>query len=97
MDESAYEKWWALHVRSARGESLTDGEQSLYEHGLKQLHGQEVLAEDIESMRKARQTVVELDVRCDQLHARVKKLKDEIACLKAPLSPDIRRSLGIED
>jgi len=97
MDESAYEKWWALHVRSARGESLSDEEQAIYARGLKQLHNQEVLADDVESMRKARKAVMALDTRCDQLHAQRKHLKDEIAHLEAALSPDVRRSLGIED
>jgi hypothetical protein len=97
MSELEFEKWWALHIRSARGESLTDDERALYHKGLRELHGQEALFEDLDSMRKAREAVMALDSRCDQLHARRKQLKERIAHLEASLSPEVRRSLGIED
>ena len=31
MDDSAFQAWWELHVRVARGESLAPAEQVIYE------------------------------------------------------------------
>lgn len=96
MDEVAYQHWWALHVRSVRGEPLTREEAVIYTHGLKRLHDEEVLAGDFQAMREAREAVMALDSRCEQLQERRKQLKERVARLEATLSPDVRRQLGIE-
>ena len=95
MDDLEYQEWSTLHVRFARGEILTEEEQAIYERGLKQLHEEEVLAGDIQSIREAREAVMALDSRCDELHARRQQLKEKITELEAALSPDTRKNLGI--
>jgi len=96
MDKAAYQHWWALHVRSVRGEPLTDEEAAVYTGELKRLHAEEVLAGDFQAMREAREAVMALDSRCEQLQERRKQLKERVARLEATLSPEVRRRLGIE-
>lgn len=96
MDKAAYQRWWALHVRSVRGERLTHEEAATYTQGLKRLHDKEVLAGDFQPMREARDAVMALDSRCEQLQERRRQLKERIVQLEATLSPDVRRKLGIE-
>lgn len=92
----AYQHWWALHVRSVRGEPLTHEDAATYAQGLRRLHDEEVLAGDFQAMREAREAVMALDSRCEQLQERRKQLKERVATLEATLSPDVRRQLGIE-
>ncbi len=40
MSEFDYESWWALHLRIAKGESLSAQETTAYESGLIHLEGQ---------------------------------------------------------
>jgi len=96
MDKAAYQRWWALHVRSVRGERLTHEEAATYTQGLKRLHDEEVLAGDFQPMREARDAVMALDSRCEQLQERRRQLKERIVQLEATLSPAVRRKLGIE-
>jgi polyhydroxyalkanoate synthesis regulator phasin len=96
MDKAAYQHWWALHVRSVRGEPLTHEEAATYTQELKRLHDEEVLVGDFQRMREARDVVMALDSICEQLHERRRELKERVARLEADLSPDVRRQLGIE-
>ena len=41
MDETTYHTWWALHLRTTRGEHLNSEEQATYEAGLRQLQQEE--------------------------------------------------------
>lgn len=43
MDAAAQQHWWELHLRVARGESLTPEERNLYEATLRQLDESERL------------------------------------------------------
>ncbi len=95
MDNLKYQEWSALHVRSARDEILTEEELAIYERGLKQLHEEEVLAGDTQSIRETREAVMALDSKCDELHGRRQQLKDKIAVLEAAFPPDTRKNLGI--
>jgi|CXWL01.1.fsa_nt_gi cell division protein FtsB len=97
MDQIKSEQWWVLHVRRARGESLSQEEMATYESELKRLHDDEILAEDLPALRQARQAVIDLDRRCDQLQTRRQNLKQEIARLESALSDETRQQLGIED
>jgi hypothetical protein len=97
MDNLEYQEWSALHVRFARGEILTEEEQAIYQRGLKQLHEEEVLAGDVQSIREARDAVMALDSKCDELHARRQQLKEKIAVLEAALTPDMRKDIGIAE
>jgi len=35
MDDAKYRRWWQLHLRVARGETLNPAEQAEYARGLK--------------------------------------------------------------
>jgi hypothetical protein len=74
MDKAAYQQWWALHVRSARGESLAKEEAAIYEQGLQELHDEEVLAADLQPLREARDAVMALDAQCERLQERRRQL-----------------------
>jgi hypothetical protein len=97
MDPSAYQTWWALHVRTCRDEPLSEAEHATYAAGLKELHAQEVLANDPASLRQARQAVLDLDTKCDELQARRRQLRRDMSRLEAALSQETRRRLGIEE
>ena len=46
MSEFDYESWWALHLRVAKGESLSAHETTAYESGLIHLEGQPAGADE---------------------------------------------------
>ncbi|MCY2991362.1 MAG: hypothetical protein NTY19_26335 [Planctomycetota bacterium] len=94
MDTPTNQPWWALHVRVSRGEMLSEEQRITYEKGLKELHDEESLA-DLSVLRQTRAAVMELDAKCDELHARRQQLKGRIAHLEAALTEEARRNLGI--
>ena len=96
MDNVTYQQWWQLQVRASRGEVLTEEERISYEDGLRELHSQEVLTEDLSALRQARAAVLELDAKCEQLHVRRQQLRRQATRLEAALSQETRRTLGIE-
>ena len=97
MDKATYEQWWQLHVRASRGEVLSEDERSHYEDGLRDLHSQEALTDDLSTLHQTRAAVLELDAKCEQLHRQRQQLRGRIARLEAALSEETRRMLGIED
>ena len=94
MDETTYQRWWALHLRQARGESLNAEEQVGYETGLRQLHQEEILCDDIAVMRKVRGTVAALEAEHAQLYARREVLDAEIAAQETYIAK-LRQLLGL--
>ena len=87
MEEATYRTWWALHLRAARGESLTGEEREQHEAGLRQLHQGEVLRE-ADALRQERAAVKALEEENARLSARREHLEAEIAALEAALSPE---------
>ena len=83
MDNMGYQHWWQFHVRASRGEVLTEEERISYEDGLRELHSQEVLTEDLSTLRQARAAVLALDAKCEQLHVRRQQLRRQVAGLEA--------------
>ncbi len=65
MSGSDYEKWWDLHLRVAKGESLSDQEASIYESGLDQLDSQQTHADESLKYLQALRTAIQ---RADMLH-----------------------------
>ena len=59
MEQAAYEQWWQLHLRTARGEKLRPDEQSLYEAGRRDLEREECFSEAIDA-RTARDHLAKL-------------------------------------
>lgn len=88
--------WWALHLRKARGETLTDEERAAYEKGLRELQRGGMFPGDIETLRQLRAEMTRLKAECAELKALEAELDRQIAELEAKLSPDIRALLGTE-
>jgi hypothetical protein len=93
MDQKSYSEWWALHVRAARGEGLTEEERITHEAGLKQLQQEEVLDGDLTALRLARQRLRALEGEQIELRAQQRELDQKISALEAALN-ERTRSFG---
>ena len=96
MDETAYQTWWRLHLRSTRGETLKPEEQATYERGLGELHETECIGGDTASLREKRAHVAQLRADNAELSAHRQQLDQEIAALEEALSLGTKQALGVE-
>lgn len=60
MDQETYQRWWALHLRVARGEERGAEEQALYTAGRLQLEREEKLGLTATAAGQARAAVASL-------------------------------------
>ncbi len=95
MDPMAYQQWWQLHLRVARGELLRPEEQPAYEAGRLELEQSEQMAELAEA-KQARDELLALDAERDRLEQRRKQLDAEIATLESRLNDPARHFLGVK-
>lgn len=95
MDQAAYERWWQLHVRVARGEPLTDEDQHIYEAGRLEIEKAENFG-GLAFAKQAREEIVALDAERVRLEQRRKQLDSEIAALESCLSDPARQFLGVK-
>lgn len=93
MDRAAYQQWWQLHLRVARGETLSPEETSAYHAALGKLEGDDRLREAA-SAREAREALTALVAGHERWEARRRQLDDEIAALESRLSDATREFLG---
>jgi molecular chaperone GrpE (heat shock protein) len=96
VDQKTYERWWPLHLRVARGESLNADEQSSYDAGCCQLEQEEQLLETTEA-RESREHLAALEAERADLERRRRQLDAEIANLESRLSDQTRQYLGVGD
>jgi septal ring factor EnvC (AmiA/AmiB activator) len=89
--------WSALHLRKARGESLTDEERAVYEAGLRELEAGESYPGDLEELRRLRAELQRLRAEHAELEAQRAAFDQEIARLEANLSRRAKELLGVED
>lgn len=85
MDKTAYQRWWQLHIRVARGENLSVDEQAVYEVGLTELDGEEKPQwqdAGLELLRQLRAEVEGLEAAHTQLQARSQRLDRQIWTLE---------------
>jgi hypothetical protein len=68
MDQTTYQQWWQLHLRAARGESLSAGEQASYEAGLTELDTEEKQQWEDANLALLRQLKAEVE-RLETAHA----------------------------
>ena len=85
MDKNIYQRWWPIHLRASRGESLSIEERSFYETELRKLQDEEKLRTDGRIIQEARKNAVRLAAEHGQLQARREKLESEIKALEAVL------------
>jgi cell division protein FtsB len=95
MEQAAYEHWWQLHLRTARGEKLPPDEQSVYEAGRHELEQEERFCDAI-GARAARDHLAMLEAEYAELEARRQQLDAEILSLESRLNEQTRHYLGIE-
>ena len=85
MDSTTYERWWPLHLRVARGESLGAEEQAFYEAGRTELEQEEQLVDSTGELRQAQAQVAALEAERAALASRSQQLDAEIVMLEATL------------
>ena len=96
MDQAAYQQWWQLHLRVARGEALSPDQFATYESGRRVLEQQEQFPAATIA-RKAREELATLEAEHARLEKRRQQLDSEIASLESQLSQQTRQYLGVED
>ena len=94
MDQQAYDRWWALHVRVALGETLANGDQAFYEAGKTEFDAVDELRHADLGIREARAALAKLEADNAQLRDRNQKLNAEIAALEHALDRKSRQLLG---
>lgn len=85
MDEARYRRWWRLHLRVARGETLDPAEQLEYDAGLEALDQEEweqFEPDSLNTLRILRAQVDQLRRTHDQLLAKSARLDEQIAALE---------------
>jgi hypothetical protein len=97
MDQSSAQRWWALHLRVARGETLGAEDQGFYQTGLGQLEQEEMLQGARSAVRELRARVAALESEHAALTTRRREVEAEIAALEASLGERGRHLLGMED
>ena len=85
MEQSTHERWWQLHVRTAKGEDLDPGERETYEAGLSDLDADEkkqMKNGDLLMLRRLKSEVENLETTNAQLQARTHRLDRQIWTLE---------------
>ena len=95
MNESAFQTWWELHVRVARGESLTAEESVVYQSGRQDLESGEESQLLLEA-KHARDDLNALESECSELERRRQELDAEIRLLENRMGHETSRLLGVE-
>ena len=96
MDQTTYRQWWQLHLRVARGDSLSPDEQSSYYAGHRELEREERLLET-EQARQTREHLAALEAEHADLERRRQQLDAEIRRLESQLEDHTRQYLGVGD
>ena len=96
MDQTTYQPWWQLHLRVARGDSLSPDEQSSYHAGRRELEREERLLET-EQAKQAREHLAALEAEHADLERRRQQLDAEIGRLESQLEDHTRQYLGVGD
>ena len=76
MDDVRYQRWWQLHLRVARGETLNPTERAEYEAGLETLDQEEkeqLQPESVTMLRKLRAQAEQLRQLLEQQIAELRK------------------------
>ncbi len=95
MTESIFQSWWPLHLRVARGESLTPEEKSFYDATRQDFDSDEQL-QPLRTTQLAKAELQTLEIERSQLEQRRRQLDTQIAALENRLSQSTRQLLGAE-
>ena len=94
MNEAAYREWWTLHLRVAKGEILSRGEQANYETGRQTLREEERIETSLIQLRQTREEIRNLEAERERLHAQ-QHLRERVMALEAALSESAKQALGV--
>lgn len=95
MGDSAFQSWWELHIRVARGESLTAEESAVYQSGQEGLESGEE-AQLLLRAKHIREDLAALESERSELERRRQALDAEIQKLESRMGQQTRRLLGVE-
>ncbi|MDH3603508.1 MAG: hypothetical protein OEU26_28175 [Candidatus Tectomicrobia bacterium] len=98
MTTSEYNLWWQLHVRVARGETLSAQEQADYQTGLDRLDLQETQSEpeSLSALRAARAQIDQQTAVHAQMLAHSTQLERQIAALEKTYQQLTGRNLAMD-
>ncbi len=86
MDQTAYERWWQLHFRVAKGEELDSAEQAIYAAGLMEMDADEGKTQwensSLAMLRRLRAEVERLETTHAQLQTKSRRLDRQIWTLE---------------
>lgn len=94
--ESNSNSWWELHLRKARGETLSAREQKQYESELAS-HDQQASIQDLEHLKQLRAHVASSEKENAQLRKRIAELENEIQTIEMALQQKTRALLGVPE
>ena len=95
MDKQTYDKWWSLHVRVAKGETLGAEEQAIYLVGQRSLRNNSAPDGSLDRLRRTRADIKSMEADREQLDARRSQLRDRIAILEMALSETDKQAIGV--
>ncbi|HXG09934.1 MAG TPA: hypothetical protein VNK04_09110 [Gemmataceae bacterium] len=85
MDQTTYQRWWALHLRVARGERLTAEEQAIYDAGCSEFDREELSKFNLTALKRAREALAALKTEEAHLREQSERLEAEITRLESAL------------
>ncbi len=97
MDEQTYRAWWPLHLRAAKGETLSAEEQAAYLEGKRRLNEEETLDVSLVRLRQTREEIKALEAGRERLQERRRELRERVTLLEAALSEKAKQALGVGD
>ena len=95
MDEATRERWWPLHIRNAKGETLTPEEQAVYEEGRNQLYASENLDGNVEDLKQMRTHILEMETQLAEMMEQYRALKAKAESREGQLSEPSTRYIGV--
>ncbi|MCB0160633.1 MAG: hypothetical protein KDD83_21020 [Caldilineaceae bacterium] len=98
MSDLDYERWWALHLRVAKNEPLSQGEQADYEAGLRQFEETSAApdAPTLSYLRALRASITRAATHQAELAVRSRELDREIARLESSYQQMTGETLDVE-
>ena len=95
MNDSAYQIWWTLHLRVAKGETLSREERANYETGRQTFREEEKTETSLIQLRQTREEIQKLEAERHRLHAQQQQLRERVMALEAALSESAKKALGV--
>ena len=89
--------WWELHIRKARGETLSEEEERVYQAELTRQEAEATpLTIDVAALKQLHEEFLSLRGENHKLQTRLANLENEIQRVEQQLSRDTRQAIGID-